>query len=233
MMCAAFNRSFTALFFFSLLIGLRPAESQNVYQWTDGEGRVHYTTDPKVAGKGSQTALPPLQRENIDERIKAIKQQTPQNCVSHGGIDCTRGADEDGSVVCLDGYRDAVMRFNFECMEARLHADYLVLSGSESLPHARNLIRKLAGRKPDGLQLTLRNLSNVEAFDIKVSFVFGRRFTVKADGPEKLAPYGSADYILHWDDSQPRTIAEIEQSRYKVDCTNCSAVLGASAALTN
>jgi hypothetical protein len=226
---------FPAVFCLSLLSQPARADGQSVYQWTDSDGRIHFSTQPE-GRDARQSTLPPLQRENIDERIRDIKAQTPESCIPHGGIDCNRGADQDGSVICLDGFKDAVMPFQFECREAKLKAEYMISAGAgdELIPHGRNLIRKLGGKTPKSLQLTLRNLSGVEAFGIKTHIVFGRRFQFDATGPEKIPAYGTADYTLSLDSISPaRTIAEIEQSRYKVECTNCSAITGSSAALTN
>lgn len=44
----------------------------------------------------------------------------PVSCLSHGGISCNKGADADGSVICLDGYRDAVTPYRFYCSSAKL-----------------------------------------------------------------------------------------------------------------
>ena len=206
--------------------------AQNVYQWTDAQGQVHFSTQPNHKD-AVQKALPPLQRENLDSKIKAIKDQTPDNCVQHGGIDCSRGADGDGSVICLDGYRSAVMPFQFECLEARMQSEYFLLldaAKNERAPHSRNLSRTLQDRKAEGFELTLRNLSGVEAKGIKVEFVIGRKEVLTAQGPETLAPFSTADYSYLFSElGRVPPIAEIEQSRYRVDCANCSGVLGAAA----
>jgi len=204
------------------------ADSGKIYRWTDSTGQVHFSNTPK-SSESKPADLPAIRRENIDQRIRTLKDSTPDNCIRHGGIDCPHGADSDGSVVCLDGYRDAIMPFQFECMEARLQSQFSVDTGGEdqqSVVHSRSLSRALAGKTARGLRLSLRNLSGVAAFGLQIEFQIGKRNTFKAEGPDKIEPYGSADYVLTFAQAGlAPNLAQIEQSEYKVSCTNCGAVM--------
>ncbi len=201
------------------------ADSGKLYSWTDEKGKVHFSNTPRNSD-AQPAALPAIGRENIDQKIRTLKDSTPENCVRHGGIDCARGADSDGSVICLDGYREAVMPFQFECLEARLQGQFDVMLGAESIPKSRNFARRLDGRAPTGLRLSLRNLTGVAAFGIEVEFKFGHRNLHRAKGPERIEPYGSADYVLSFAEiGMLPNLLQIEQSEYKVTCTNCGAVM--------
>lgn len=103
----------------SIIFAISLADAQSVYKWTDADGNVHFSTsapNPNAA----PAALPELRRESVDARIEQLKATTPATCSQHGGVDCSRGADFDGSVVCFDGFSDAILPFRVHCSEARL-----------------------------------------------------------------------------------------------------------------
>src|SRR5690606_21276337 len=88
--------------------------ADNVYKWTDQKGVVHFGNNP--SDQNAQKAdLPEIQRENFDETLEKIRKATPENCINRGGVDCSKGADSDGSVICYDDFRDAVQPFIFVC----------------------------------------------------------------------------------------------------------------------
>ena len=217
---------------FALILGASLAHAEPIFKWTDETGRVHYGTkspDGKLPTRDAeQKDLPPITRENIDDRIRTIKAQTPKSCNSHGGVDCARGADSDGSVVCLDGYREALLPFQFECSEVRVQTELLVLLPGEAgfLKHSRQLKKKLNGRKPEGFQLSVRNASGVRAFGIQTTLTVPGRGSIVGTGPDAIEPYGSADYLLNFGsvDLKP-TVEQLEGTTYKVLCTNCASVM--------
>jgi len=199
-------------------------QAQQIYQWKDSAGQTHFSTSPDHS-HADASKLPELRRENIDERIQSIKSQTPQTCLRHGGVDCSKGADSDGSVYCLDGFDKAVLPYRFECLEARLQAEFLLEfeSGENSLvPHSRNLERKYSGRIPKGLQINIRNLSGVDAKQLTAEVTCARRQHLAATGPNEIAAYGNASYsVVFADNRLSPSLAEIEKCEYKVNCTNC------------
>ena len=212
------------------LVPLITATAQPIFQWTDSAGQVHYSTKP-THPESKPKELPKVGREDLDKKIKAIKEDTPENCTSHGGIDCSRGADSDGSVICLDGDRGAVMPFQFHCMEARVQADFSVVmdpKAPELFPHSRNLLKKLEGRKPAGLNVNVRNLSGVAAFGLQVEFKLGRKQLVPAVGPDRIEPFGNAGYTLLFDTlPEEPNLSLVEQADFNVVGTNFAAVIRA------
>ena len=201
------------------------AAADEIFQWTDEEGRVHFTTE-KLPSATSKT-LPKIGRDNIENRIKQIKQFTPITCDKHGGNDCSQGADADGSVICLDGFRGSIAPFQFQCREAKLQVEYRVLTTQGVILHSRHLSALNAINQALGLQVSIRNLSGIEAYGLKAEFVFSRRNRIKALGPEKIPPYGNVDLTAYFSElpEQP-TQTQLEQSTYSVDCTNCGIVRG-------
>lgn len=198
-----------------------------VYQWTDESGRVHFTTAPSNTGTRPKS-LPRVGRENIDQRIKTIREQTPANCEKHGGIDCAQGADADGSVVCLDGYREAILPFQFACMEARLQVEFSVVTTEGESPHKRDLSRTVTDVHPARqLLLSVRNLSGVEAYGIIAEFLVGRRRTLRAEGPDRIPAFGNAGYSFDLTSlPDPLSRTQLEQASSQVRCTNCGAIRG-------
>ena len=77
-----------------------PSALAQVYSWTDANGKTHYSTTPRSKGDKPKD-LPVVQRENIDSKIKTIRATAPETCQTHGGIDCGRIDDRDGSVICM------------------------------------------------------------------------------------------------------------------------------------
>ena len=100
---------------FFALIASPQASAQNIYRSVDANGKVVYSTKPS-SNEAAPASLPTVTRENLKAKIEQIKSNTPITCEDHGGINCAAKADGDGSVICLDGFRDAVPRFNFYCL---------------------------------------------------------------------------------------------------------------------
>lgn len=168
-------------------------------------------------------------RYNLEKKIKALKEITPANCFSHGEIDCSKGADIDGSVICKDGFKEAVMSYNSQCLEVRLEVQYLVYTNSPQTPeikHSKKLIEDLKAHKPLALHLNIRNLSDVKAKNIKVEFTLERKYPYNAQGPETIEAYGLAEYNLELS-ALPKavTLQQLLKTVYKVSCDNCSAIL--------
>lgn len=147
--------------------------------------------------------LPPIARENIDQKISRIKAETPDNCFKHAGVNCAAGADSDGSVVCNDGYRDAILPFNFSCLEASLQ-----VLGLE-IPTARTI------------RITVQNKSDAEARQVEIfSTLSWQGEKIRAMGPEKIAPNALEEYEFrgeHWTEAEVGNIRKY----LKLLCENC------------
>lgn len=166
---------------------------------------------------------------NLEKKVKALKEITPANCFSHGEIDCSKGEDVDGSVICKDGFRGAVMSYNSQCLEVRLEVQYLVTTNSPKTPylkHSKKLIEDLKGYKVLALHLNIRNLSDVKAKNIKVEFTLERKYPYNAQGPETIDPYGLAEYNLELATlPEEPTLEQLLKTVYRVDCGNCRGIL--------
>lgn len=216
------RRLFQLTPYLSQLIVLLPAyiQAQPIYIRKDAAGNTVYSSSP-----GNSTAtpadLPPLERENLSQKIADLRAQTPPNCISHGGVDCSRGPDADGSVICQDDYRGAILPFRFSCLEARLSTKGLTLVDASGVPVSEKNTAKVTT-----LQLTIRNNSDVEAKGMKVSFLIPTFEKIYAFGPEMVEPYGLAEYILHLDELPRRYDPRVvPQSKYEISCTNCGSVV--------
>jgi hypothetical protein len=129
--------------------------------------------------------------------IPSIERQT---CASHGGVDCARGADDDGSVVCADGFREAASRFAFECTSARLEVVELVRVG-----------------KTGGAVVYLRNRAQVAARQVRVALRKGGRFEFLR-GPAVVEGHGMADFHLgDQSEAPPFSVNDL-----KIICANCA-----------
>ena len=166
----------------------------------------------------SPVTLPPVSRENISARIKALRRKTPSMCTHHGGIDCSLGPDKDGSVICLDGFLDAVPRFRLRCSEVRLETGRLSIQRETALKDAarEDLPTKTA------VTISVRNLSGIEAYGVKVDITLPQLEPVVASGPARIEPYAIAEYSLPLDNNSGNDI--LENINYRVRCTNCSTV---------
>lgn len=107
-----------------------------------------------------------------------VKKPLKQTCGMHGGINCTAGSDKDGSVVCYDGFKDSLQRFNFECSAPKL------------LLEKSDLVNGI-------LVAIVRNNSSVDAKDIHV-FAYQDAQEIALHGPEEIAGFESGQYELPW-----------------------------------
>lgn len=224
------NFALLCLLFSFLLTEEKFSQAQNVYRWTDEAGRVHYSSTPN-ANESQPAALPDLKRENIDERIRDLRQSVKETCNNHGGINCQAGADSDGSVICYDGYRESLSRFNFECLEARLlGVFYFSLDNEQRKEIKANVslsVEELRKNKiePRGLLLSIRNISGVTAKDVNVQFSLGKKHIYTATGPSEIPAFQNAEYSLSFSNLLPApTLADLAKSRYKLVCANCGTV---------
>lgn len=214
-----------------LFIVSLPAAADEIYTWTDESGQVHFSTEPRTP-EAKKAELPQLHREDLDEKIQDIRGSTPPNCHNHGGVDCSRGRDDDGSVICLDGFRDSMLPYRFSCLEARLRASELsLLDRNQEVIGTINKNFKLSGAEAleageMTLLLTLRNNSSVEAFGVSVLLRTPGGSTIAAAGPEKVEPFGVAEYQLALSALPERLpLDRLARLDFKVRCTNCRSIL--------
>jgi len=200
--------------------------ADQIYKWTDEFGNTHYATKPFP--NSSETApLPTIERENIDTRIQNIKKNIPANCSEHGGTDCSKNADEDGSVICSDGFREATLSFRSSCSEAKLvmKPPAVIAENGEVLGEISEL-STLGDKHPFALQFFLRNTSSIEARDVRVEFIVPGKERFEAIGPEKVEPFGAAEYILHLKTVQfSYSLENLKRYKIRAGCKNCGALI--------
>lgn len=227
-MTSVLHRSFLSLLFLYLSAAFsgRTASAQDIYRWEDAGGTVHFSTTPS-SESNRPASLPDIGRESLDRKIQELKDATPPNCSSHGGVDCSLGPDEDGSVICLDEYRGALLPFRFHCLETRLNG---TLQGVLKESHDRVALDSLSAvswllPSLEGLEVVVRNTAGVEATGVKVELNLGEGVVLTGDGPAGIEPYAAAAYMISLPlIAQRAGLSGLEQASVRISCTNCSAV---------
>jgi len=201
--------------------------ADSLYTWKDSEGRTHYSTTPQNPA-ATKADLPEIQRENISQKIKQVQSATPSTCQRHGGVDCSKGADSDGSVVCVDGTRDAIASFSSLCMEVKLSYETPTLH-NENKELLGNVEKRLSitpeQLASSSVHITLRNRSAIRATGVNIKIVLPTSVPIEIFGPDTVEPFGVADYIFPIK-LVGRSVAphELREARFKVKCENCSSV---------
>ncbi len=207
------------------------ASSEPIYKWTDAQGKIHYSTEPRTA-KDKPAKLPNLTKIDLDKQIERIKEQTPRNCSSHGGEDCSAGADADGSVICADGYKDAILPFRFHCMQVRLEASLSVMLEGEEMPSTLQQALLDKTKTVTGILLSLRNLSGVEAIEVMPAIRLSRKYSGEntarrfiGKGKRTISAYGVESYLIPLKTpDMPARNSMLRALMPAVSCTNCSSV---------
>ena len=170
------------------------SHADGIYKWTDEKGKTHYSSKAPAPG-ATPVSLPPVKKESF-----TTGRGLPQSCNNHGGINCAAGPDADGSVICLDNFRDAVNRFNFSCLEARLDI--------------AEVKEKTAGTE---YSVFVRNTSGVEVQSPSVTYESQYREKIELSGPPKIDPYGVGEFRLNIRPGLSKPAA----ANLTVSCLNC------------
>lgn len=223
------NKSISAVTFLIFCGLTQQASAQQIYSWKDAQGRTHYSTTAK-SRLAETTKLPEIQRENIDKKIELIKETTPGSCESMGGIDCSAGKDKkDGSVICVNGDKNSHEKFSEVCLKAKLYSDALAeISQDEIIPLDKLNPSKLENTAAKKLVVMARNTSPVEAsgvsVEVKLTMLSGL-ITVDAQGPSKIAPYASEEYVVDLSKLPSQVPPRLlKRARYTLTCKNCASV---------
>lgn len=184
---------------------------EKIYKWTDKQGKVHFSNSQTMLEQ-KEAELPVIQKENIESKINRLKQNTPASCENHGGLDCASGKDfSDGSVICIDSFRDSIQPFDFYCTEAKLSENTKV---SE--------INEIAT-----IEVSLRNESAIKARNIKVKYKLEefRKIEVELTGPNDIEPFGLETYsFISKDKLDKRYPDRAIMGRSIVSCDNCAPI---------
>lgn len=168
--------------------------ADSVYKWVDENGVVQYSSKP-IAG-AAPAKLPQIMRGEYK-----LADPNKTSCAQHGGINCEAGADADGSVICADGYKDAMTRYRFHCNTAKI------------------AITDISTQKEDGTYvIAIRNNKSVQAEKVSVTFVEESGAETPLEGPSEIAPFGVESYTLSTFnplEQQPQAI------QFQLRCLNC------------
>ena len=214
---------FSLLYSILFLPTLLYAEDNKIFRYVDEEGKVTYSTTA-LPNSEQAISLPEIQKENIDEKINILLKSVPENCEKHGGIDCSAQADTDGSVICLDSFRDAELPYRFHCLEANLQIFSFTLSDTENKAISFNPTKPFSYQAPQAglLQISIRNNSNVDATGIKVFINKSWREKIFALGPEVIKSYEVQDYSFNIQELKALDRAfAINKGTVKIECVNC------------
>lgn len=104
-----------------------------------------------------------------------FRKAIPKTCTRSGGVDCSKGSDKDGSVICLNGDTDSLQKYADECSESKL-----------------TLIEE---RIEEGInKVTIRNDSGVKAQGVSIYYERLDRTKTLLDGPKELEPFSLGTY---------------------------------------
>lgn len=210
------------LFFFS-----EAAYAEEIYKSKTKDGRVVYSSKPKSEA-AKPINLPNITKEKANARLKQIEARAPGTCAGHGGIDCSKGEDSDGSVICKDAFRDAELPYRFECLTASLESDILVKLYRDkevyrlaSLKRDQKKLRSLLSERVEKITISVRNTSEIDASEIAVTVVFDENKIEAIEGPELIKAYGLADFTI-----KPNLVRlrQIKGMRADIACANCRTI---------
>lgn len=198
------------------------AIADDIYRSVNEKGVTVYSS----SGSSDQAArdLPQIKRT---KSVYDLPITDVESCDRHGGIQCASGSDEDGSVVCSDGFREASERFNPTCTEARLEEVSLQLEfNSGKIIEVKGSqpwlsLKTIADSdRPKSLVFTVRNTSQVEATGVEVTlFHPDQTKPLPVVGPTNIQPFALEEYRLReLPNSAPYTYYKM---RKKLDCWNC------------
>ena len=192
------------LFATTTFFRLECALAQSVYKWEDEKGNVHYSNTPPEKG-AKPVDLPKIMKAEVK-----IPKEALVSCDGHGGINCEAGADDDGSVICYDGFKEAASRFRFSCSGAKLE------------------IANISDLKKDGsFTVYVRNKKNVAAQKVSVAFKASTGKDIKLKGPDVVESLGTGDYVYSPGGIADQNKGDIDlidkpdAGQLSVNCSNC------------
>lgn len=213
------------LLIFSILLFFKAAAADPIYRTVDEEGRMIFQSSPQ--GKsGESVNLPKIEKENFNKRIENLKKTIPDTCQKRGGIDCSKGADGDGSVICLDDFKESPLSFTEECSRVRLQITAENFFDKVDMPLKGNDLRpeSYGGTVPTRISIQVRNLSSVKAEEVQVAAEIVKR-PFPAIGPEVIEPFGLEEYTVFIDRKELPPFADFRtRYRTRLNCKNCISI---------
>lgn len=197
-----------------LILGVSTSNliAQDIYTWTDAEGRTHYSNEAKDKSAKSAT-LPNTERYDSDKRIKDLKKEAERTCLNRGGVQCSLGEDQDGSVLCSDGSKDSEETFKASCSEVKLIAE---------IKKPKKRLSKQLLQIP--LNAVVRNESSQDAKEVSVRVKLpetpnsDKFYELKLEGPTNIPSYGAGQYTYSGKLIDDRVVLK---GVITADCENC------------
>lgn len=181
----------------ALILASAPVHAENIYKWVDPNGGVHFSSKKPFEG-ATPASLPEITRGDFQSAMKK-----GFTCDKHGGIACQSGADKDGSVICVDGFKDASARFTFQCSSPKL------------------IVSDISELSPNGeFKVFVRNSRSVNAKAPKVEFHLPDDKVVALKGPTEIEAYGMGEFTYA---SQPdiKLTSKPKEAQLILNCANC------------
>ncbi len=177
-----------AKFFLIVLLGISQlAFAEDIYRSQSKSGSISFSNKNK--GDSAKISLPQI----IKQKDFGAGKNQLSSCSNHGGFDCSKGPDSDGSVVCYDGFKDSMQRYVLSCGKAKLRVI------EQSLKHPSQ----------ESTSFIVRNLSTVKAENIQLKSSYCMAIT----GDKEIAAHDSAEFICN---GKMKNLSSLE-----ILCSNC------------
>lgn len=134
--------------------------------------------------------------------IESLKAQSEEDCLSHEGINCIRGPQENGSVFCNDGFSNSKQDWKKHC----------------DTPHLKIISKDLDSRQ---LEVVLRNSTEAKARGVKLSGRIKGFDKLLASGPKHIEAWGAGSYSFSLQSPLEEIPRALRVFRLKVECENC------------
>lgn len=173
--------------------------AQSVYSWKDEKGVVHYSTNPQGNPGAKSVKLPTINKADVK-----VSKQEYATCHGRGGIDCQAGADGDGSVICYDGFKEAIASFSKNCNSPKLEVSQV----SEV-------------NKSGSFTVIVRNTKSVEAQGPTLEYAFESGKKIPLQGPATIAPFGIGEFRFVGNESYRAPLSGVKEGELFTTCANC------------
>lgn len=196
-------------------------EAEPITTWVDEDGVRHFSTkeDTKSQSKGDSVKaesaeLPDIKKYDSDSRIESLREVSSKTCVNRGGVDCEAGQTESGGVICADGYKESLERFEGTCTQIRLVSSLDLPQTTRSNKHLMNV----------PIKVSIRNESRIQATNVAVKTSFpeslssDKRYELLLEGPDSIAPFEVAHYTYT---GKMIDLRIARRGNVKVSCTEC------------
>lgn len=174
----------------------KSSQTAQIYKWVDEQGRTFYSSS-KQEPRAELAKLPEIKRIK-DAPLDHFK----EGCKQHGGASCDRGADSDGSVICLDGFRESPLPFRFACSSARLSLEQLQAKG-------------------DKQKILIKNSSGVQGKSVAVKVSLSDGTQVFASGSQTIEPHALEEFEILLKELKLAKGVTLSEKDIHITCANC------------